>query len=213
VSLARFPFYKKCDDTIFDAHNHISCSFILEQGWSIQLSDSGRRLVYGCPGNADTDDGDVAGIIRLITESAGVWTQLGDTIVGEVTNFGVGSEVSISGAGATIAFFAGKVEVNTTNATRRSRRAQADTEAPSSVPSMVPAALDGGQVIVLNLNKGTWEQLGQIIQIPADPSVSYAITLARYGYSVAVGAVSAEDSGNVICFILRERPGTMSPPQ
>jgi hypothetical protein len=72
-------------------------------GWSVSLSDDGKTIAVGAPGN--NGNGDDSGYVRVyrMSDSETEWTQLGVDIDGEQAGEWSGYSVSLSGDGNTVA--------------------------------------------------------------------------------------------------------------
>lgn len=70
-------------------------------GWSVSLSSEGNIVAIGAPGyGASPVD---AGQVRVFQNNSGVWTQVGDHIIGEGNNDKSASAVSLSSDGSIVA--------------------------------------------------------------------------------------------------------------
>ncbi len=75
-------------------------------GWSVSLSDDGKTLAVGAPGENNVNNGDDVGHLRVYRTDADPesgWTKLGVDIDGQVANDLSGYSVSLSADGNTVA--------------------------------------------------------------------------------------------------------------
>ncbi len=69
-----------------------------EFGYSISLSSDGTKLAIGAP--RDTNNGrQYNGLVQVFNVTDGVWTQIGNNLVGDNDNDGFGTVVALSGNG------------------------------------------------------------------------------------------------------------------
>jgi hypothetical protein len=140
-------------------------------GVSLELSNRGNRLVYGCPQtSADFTTGQAVGAVRVASLVSGEWQPLGQEIQGQSESMAIGSSVSISGDGQEIAFFKG----NYFSGQR------------SSI----------GEVDILEFDGTSFVQIGPTIRIDDTPSLPFALDLNEDGLSIVIGAVGVNDSGS-----------------
>ena len=132
-----------------------------KSGFSVSLSDDGSIVAVGAPDK--TANGFESGQVRVFENLAGIWTQIGDEIIGEAISDHSGFSVSLSGDGTTVAIGA------------------PDNEGPSGG--------NFGHARVYENIAGTWEQIGDDIDGEAQEDNSgFSVALSNDGSIVAIGA-------------------------
>ncbi len=137
-------------------------------GRALSLSSDGNTVAIGAPGNDNNVSG--AGQVSIYRNNGGVWTQVGVAIDGEAKNDQLGTSLSLSNDGNTVACGAPYNDDNGDNA---------------------------GHVSIYQNNGGTWTKVGANINGEAigDNSGS-AVSLNGFGNSVvAIGAPLNDDGG------------------
>jgi len=135
-------------------------------GWSVSLSDDGKRVAIGA--NYNNDNGNNAGQVRIYSEYEGIWTQLGSNILGETAEDLSGSSVSLSSDGKRVAIGA---IYNDGNGSK------------------------SGHVRIYSESGGVWTQLGSDIDGEAAGDwLGSSVSLSSDGKRVAIGA--PENNGN-----------------
>jgi hypothetical protein len=134
-------------------------------GYSVSISDNGRILAIGSwPGGGN---GSGIGYVRVYSENAGVWTQMGADISGELPGDFFGHSVSLSGAGNRLAVGVYGNDNKT------------------------------GYVRLYEESGGIWTQLGNDIEgESADDHFGWTTSLSSDGRQVAIGAVLNDGNGS-----------------
>ena len=138
-----------------------------QSGQSISLSADGATIAIGAIGNDGT--GSNAGHVRIYTNIASTWTQIGADIDGEAAGDGCGRAVSLSADATTVAIGA------TTNAGNGS---------------------NAGHVRVFKNIAGVWTQVGS--DIDGDNVDDYsggAVSLSDDGTTLAIGTTGSDANG------------------
>jgi hypothetical protein len=136
-------------------------------GISVSLSADGTYLAIGAPPKNFSYPGGEPGYVQVYEESGGVWTQLGDDIVGEAGNDFSGFSVSISADGTRLAIGAPYNNVFI------------------------------GHVRVYEVSGGSWNQLGEDIDGDLGGGSSlfgWSVSLSADGNRLAIGAPDQEAS-------------------
>ena len=134
-----------------------------EFGTSVAASADGTRVVVGAPLNdgAGTD----AGNVRVFQETAGIWTQVGATIAGEVVDDQLGTAVAMSADGTRIA-----------------------VSAPYNDGDGSFNHINSGYVKILEETAGVWMQVGMNIQGNGPNNASgQSLALSPDGTRVLIG--------------------------
>jgi len=135
-------------------------------GWSVSLSSDGTIMAVGARNN--DGNGSNSGHVRVYTNTAGVWTQIGSDINGEAIDDVSGESVSLSGDGSIVAIGAPRNDGNGTSS---------------------------GHVRVYQNVSGVWTQIGSDINGEAASDESgKSVSLSSDGSIVAIGA--SYNSGN-----------------
>jgi hypothetical protein len=136
-------------------------------GYTVSLSDNGKILAIGTwPGGGI---GTGIGYVRVYSENAGTWTQIGTDIQGEAPGDFFGHSVSLSGAGNRLVIGASGNDNNGNNS---------------------------GHARVYSENGGTWTQLGNDIEgESADDLSGWTVSISSDGTQVAIGAVLNDGNG------------------
>ena len=144
-------------------------------GMSVSLNSDGSIVAIGAPFNDGA--GAEAGHVRVFTNNAGTWEQIGADIDGEDAGEQSGFSVSLSSDGSVVAIGA---IFNT------------------------DGGIDAGQVRIYKNNSGTWEQIGADIQGGTQDQCGYSVSLNSDGSVVAIGYpindIPGENSGQVKIF-------------
>ncbi|NOQ24164.1 MAG: T9SS type A sorting domain-containing protein [Bacteroidales bacterium] len=134
-------------------------------GFSVSLSSVGNTVAIGAFVN-----GSFTGHVRIYQNNAGVWTQLGNDIDGEVASDYSGYSISLSSDGNTVAIGAYENDGNGSNA---------------------------GHVRIYQNNAGVWTQLGSDIDGEAvDDYSGFSVSLSYDGSTVAIGAYGNDGNGS-----------------
>ena len=138
-----------------------------KSGFSVSLSDTGRRVAIGAPGNFGTN-GDNSGHVRVYeydeSSKNGTWVQLGQDIDGEDSDDRSGTRVSLSGDGNTVAIGA----------------PYADGD---------KGYYGVGHVRIYGLDNSTWVQIGEDIDGDSgDGRSGSSVSISADGNRVALGA-------------------------
>ena len=136
-------------------------------GYSVSLSSNGKTVAIGSQYN--DDNGNESGHVRVYTNIAGIWTQVGDDIDGEAAEDWSGHSVSLSADGTIVAI-----------------GAPSNDKKVNGGGSIWPNA---GQVRIYQNVAGTWLQRG--VDIEGDWTYDYfgfTVSLSKDGTTVAVGA-------------------------
>jgi len=137
-------------------------------GISVDLSSNGSIVAIGAYGNGG--NGPTAGHVRIYENNAGVWTQVGNDIDGEVSGDNSGQSVSLSSDGLTVAIGANRNDGNGNFA---------------------------GHVRIYENNAGEWTQVGTDIDGEAEDDRSgFSVSLSSDGLTVAVGAWNNDGNGS-----------------
>jgi hypothetical protein len=136
-------------------------------GRTVVLNATGNIVAVGSTGNTANTDGN--GEVRVFQNTAGTWTQIGQTMVGDATIDDFGYAIKLSSDGNIIAIGA---QANDGNGT------------------------DSGQVKIFRNSSGTWTQIGQDIygEAPGDRA-GFAVGFSGDGSIVAVGAPFNNNNG------------------
>ena len=145
-----------------------------KSGFSVSLSDDGNIVAIGAPDK--TANGFESGQVRVFENLAGIWTQIGDEIIGEAISDHSGFSVSLSGDGTTVVI------------------GGPDNEGPSGG--------NFGHARVYENLAGTWEQIGDDIDgETAEDNSGFSVAISNDGSIVAIGAPfndgTASDAGQV----------------
>ncbi|GAA4891859.1 hypothetical protein GCM10023311_15340 [Flaviramulus aquimarinus] len=137
-------------------------------GKSVSLSEDGSIIAIGAPKNYST--GNNSGHVRIYKNQSGVWTQIGNDIIGEAIEDESGRSVSISSDGNIVAIGA---------------------------PYNNDNGIESGHVRVFENQSGVWTQIGNDIdgQAAGDLSGNH-ISLSADGTTVAIGATGNDWNGN-----------------
>lgn len=140
-------------------------------GYSISLSSDGNRIAIGAPVNDE-------GYTKIYENQSGVWTQVGQKIIGEATGDQSGFFVSLSSDGSVVAIGADSNDGN---------------------------GFDAGHVRVYQDQSGNWIQIGQDIDGAASEDFfGLSVSLSANGNIVAIGGIGNDgngiDSGHVRIF-------------
>ena len=136
-------------------------------GISVSLSSDGSIVAIGADNN--DGNGDSSGHVRVFENIAGVWTQIGSDIDGELSGDRFGRSVSLSSDGSKLAV----------GAHRNSG-----------------SGFESGHVKVYENVAGSWIQVGQDIDGEAAEDLSgYSLSLSSDGSIVAVGAYRNDGNG------------------
>lgn len=131
-------------------------------GFSLALSADGTRIAIGAPVNDE-------GYVKVYENQSGVWTQIGQKIVGEAISDQLGISVSLSADGNTVAIGA---DLNDGD------------------------GFDKGHVRVYRNGSGNWEQVGQDIDGDANEDFfGTVVSLSSDGTKVAIGGLGNDDNG------------------
>jgi len=137
-------------------------------GRSVSISSDGSIIAVGAPNN--DDNGSNAGHVRVYSNVAGTWTQVGDDITGEASGDGSGESISLSADGSIIAIGA---------------------------PFNDGGGADSGHVRVFKNVSGSWTQIGN--DIDGDNQLDkcgWSVDLSADGNIVAVGSWEGDGNGN-----------------
>jgi hypothetical protein len=136
-------------------------------GWSVSLSADGTILANGAVSN--DGNGINSGNVRVYSNQAGTWAQIGSDIYGEAAVDQFGNAVSLSADGSILAVGA---------------RFSADN------------GVDSGHVRIYQNQSGTWTQLGNDIDgEAADDQSGLSVSLSADGTTVAIGAIYNDGNG------------------
>ena len=137
-------------------------------GHSVSMSDDGRTVAIGAPFR---DSGEV----RVYRFDGSNWTQLGQSMLGEVGGDAFGISVSLSGDGEMVAIGA-------------------------PLNGLVPGQqISVGQARVYRFDGANWIQLGQDIDgQPAGEAFGAAVSLSKDGSTLAVGVPRGGDNAGVV---------------
>jgi hypothetical protein len=155
-----------------------------QQGFSMDLSGDGLSLIASCPGG---NNGEVAltGLVKVFTESNGIWSQVGDAIAGVDANDRFGRSVSIADNGLRLA-------------------------ASSYIHDG-----SRGHLRLFDLTGDSWVQFGSDIdgENSADRFGNgiFSVTLTGDGSRVASGSTLYGDAGRVRVFASAELVSTEAP--
>jgi len=140
-----------------------------QSGWSVSLSADGRMVAIGALANQG-DGGVVSGHVRVYEHIAGIWTQVGEDINGEVLNDLSGESVSLSSDGSIVAIGSRFNDGN---------------------------GFDSGHIRVYENMSGVWTQVGDDIDGEAerDQSGGSSVSLSSDGNIVAIGAIKNDGNG------------------
>ncbi|GAH51687.1 unnamed protein product, partial [marine sediment metagenome] len=136
-------------------------------GWSVSLSADGQTVAIGAPYNDGTTSyvNSSVGHVRIYRWTGSTWQQLGIDIDGEAANDHLGTSVSLSADGQTVAIGA-STRIHT-----------------MGVFNTV------GHVRIYRWTGSTWQQLGVDIDGEADGDYSgTSVSLSADGQTVAIGA-------------------------
>ncbi|WP_299363666.1 T9SS type A sorting domain-containing protein [Winogradskyella sp.] len=141
-------------------------STIDQSGYAVSLSEDGSILAVGAPVNSD--NGSVAGHVRIYENQNGNWLQIGQDIDGFSDNDFFGWSVSLAATGNRVAI--GAPESNTGST---------------------------GYVTVLDFENDTWVQIGNTIQGEnSGDFFGWTVSLSSDGNTLVVGAPGNSDNGS-----------------
>jgi Flp pilus assembly pilin Flp len=142
----------------------IGQNIVEQSGWSVSLSAIGDIIAIGAPGAVSN-----SGKVRIFQNISGVWTQVGQDIIGEETTDISGSSVSLSADGSILAIGAHSNNGNGNGS---------------------------GHVRVYQNILGTWAQVGADIngELFLDES-GRSVSLSADGSILAVGAPGSNGNG------------------
>ena len=129
-----------------------------QSGYSVALSDNGKRVIIGAPYHQITME---KGHVRIFEESAGVWTQIGAAIEGDNNYDGFGRCVGMSANGKRI------IATSIKNTTGGS---------------------NAGHAKIYEDNNGTWTQVGTIINGITQSRDGSSVAISADGHTVGLGA-------------------------
>ena len=188
-----------------------------KSGWSVSMSSDGARVAIGAYGN--DGNGNLAGHVRVYSESGGTWTQVGQDIDAEAVDDEFGTSVSMSSDGTRVAIgaiynsgngtYAGHVRVySESGGTWTQVGLDIDGEAASDksgwsvsmssdgtrvaigAPFNDGTSTDAGHVRVYSESGGTWTQVGSDIDgEAADDRSGHSVSMSSDGTRVAIGAI------------------------
>jgi hypothetical protein len=210
--------FELIDDTWVQLGDDIDGGDGEQSGVSVALSSDGMILAIGARYN-DGNNGSNSGHVRIFELNDDTWVQLGDDIVGELSNANLGISTSISADGTKVAVGAtGNISVRIFE-----RNGEAwnqlgytiygesghdyfgATVALSSDATMIAIGAplnddtgrDVGQVRIFELNDDTWVQLGDAIYGDVERDrFGMSVALSSDGLTVAAGAVWNDDNGS-----------------
>ncbi len=137
-------------------------------GKSISLSSDGSTVAIGAPYNAG--NGGYSGHVRVYKNNSGVWTQLGADIDGETKYSNLGTSVSLSSDGNTVAIGA---------------------------PWNAGNGSASGHVRIYKNSANVWTQIGADIDGEAvDDQSGTSVSLSSDGSTVAIGAPNNDENGS-----------------
>ncbi|MGZ0015717.1 T9SS type A sorting domain-containing protein [Yeosuana sp. AK3] len=137
-------------------------------GWSVSLAADGNTVAIGAPLNSD--NGSIAGQVRIFENNSGTWSQIGSDINGEASGDRFGSSVSISSDGSIVAIGAINNDGNDTNS---------------------------GHVRVYENITGVWTQIGSDIDGEAiNDQLGTSVSISSDGTTVATGAPKNDGNGS-----------------
>ena len=187
-----------------------------DSGESIQLNSVGDRIVIAEPYGAN---GDGVSTIRVFNYNGSAWTQMGQTINGEMYT-GTISNVAINSIGDIIAGAStGEDSITNTNGVVRIYKWDgiqwnkiADindsilgyTLAMNSAGDIIASSKSSTDVNIYKNNDGVWSKLGNTISYPGvnTGTFGYSIDINYVGDRIAIGdpAAGLNDSGNVFVY-------------
>lgn len=136
-------------------------------GTSVSFSADGKRMAIGAYLN--DGNGNLSGHVRVFTENAGAWTQIGSDINGEAPFDISGYSVSLSGDGLRVAIAAIHNDGN---------------------------GLDAGHVRVYKLSGSSWIQVGPDIDgEAAGDYFGWSVAMSYDGKRVTIGAIQNDGNG------------------
>jgi hypothetical protein len=148
-----------------------------EECYQISLSSNGNIIALGSPSSDQIFQN--SGLVRIYQNISGVWTQIGQNIIGEALNDYSGAGLSLSSDGNIVAIGAYGNDGN---------------------------GSDSGHVRVYQNISGVWTQIGQDINGEAAGDKSSGVSLSNNGNIVAIGSNyndgNGSDSGHVRVFDL-----------
>lgn len=151
-------------------------------GFSVSLSSNGNILAVGAPDNEDNGVG--SGHVRVFENISNAWTQVGQTIIGEMILNDLGDKVSLSSDGLTLAV---------------------------SAPLNDNIESDAGRVKVFNFNGTNWIQKGQNIDggEGINNRFGYSLEISSDGNIIAIGSpflfeTNGLPTGGVKVFLFNE---------
>ncbi|WP_303318999.1 T9SS type A sorting domain-containing protein [Flavivirga abyssicola] len=138
-------------------------------GFAVSMSDNGQFVAIGAFNN--TNSAGAAGSVRVYEDVAGVWTQVGQDIDGDVDLESSGFAVSISADGTIVAI--------------------------GSPDYKVPTGEAVGRLRIFENIAGTWTQIGSDITGTGDgDAFGNHVSLSHNGNYVSAGALFNSDAGN-----------------
>ncbi len=192
-------------------------------GYSVSISSNGKKVAIGAYLN--DDNGADAGKARIYEELNGIWTQIGQDILGEAANDNAGKVVSISPDGTRVVigaptnanngFFSGHARIfeEINGSWIQVGQAIEGDAIGDFCGNSVSLSADGkiaaiaalyngsngfqsGQVRVFQESGGNWSQIGQNINGQAvEERSGFSISLSADGNSLAIGARLNDDNG------------------
>lgn len=138
-----------------------------ELGLSVALNDAGSRLAIG--GRLADGNGTNAGEVIVFDNINGSWTQVGQTITGDVAGDYMGNEVDLNADGSILAVGAPLNDAN---------------------------GSDAGVVKVFQFKVTTWVPMGQsLLGVNAGDKNGSSVSLTADGLMVAIGAIDNDGGG------------------
>lgn len=137
-------------------------------GWSVNLNSDGSIIAIGAPFSGGY--GSEEGYVRIFENHDGIWTQIGQDIVGEAVEDRFGYSVCLSLTGSIVAIGA---------------------------PYNSENGFHSGHVRILKNNGGAWTQIGQDIEGQAAKDLfGHSVSLSSDGSVVAIGAPGNDGNGS-----------------
>ncbi len=148
-----------------------------QSGYSVSLNGNGSVVAVGAPFNSTNDIS--SGQVRVFAWSGSNWVQRGSTINGTNMFDQIGTSISLSNDGNTLAIGAPYADNN--------------------------GLIDNGNVRVYRWNNSSWVEIGNISGEVANDKFGHSVSLSDSGNILAVGAINNDgngfDSGRVTMYI------------
>jgi len=138
-----------------------------ELGASVTISADGSRIAIGAPGRLGETG--YAGQVQVYEWTGGAWSQLGNTLTGDVNGELFGAAVSLSADGHLLAI---------------------------GTPLKSDVFTSGGQARVYEWMDGAWIPKGSAVNGMTDDLMGNAVSLSADGLRLAVDAIGNEENGS-----------------